>query len=121
MNESSKNTKTLSTSALVALIAESSGYHKYEIADILEHLAICTTRLLRNDDKVKIDGIGTISRRDSKSREFKSSFNGQNYAVSTKISATLKPDIYLKNALNLPEEIYAELTKRTTPDPYEGF
>lgn len=98
--ENQSNQNHVSSVDLLSILADSSGYLKYEVEDVMRHLAYCVTRLLKLGSKVDIEGIGTFSRRESKDRTFKSAFNSVEYKVSTKISATLKPDRLLKNALN---------------------
>jgi nucleoid DNA-binding protein len=108
MNESTEivndAVKSISTNKLIALVAASSGYHKYEVADILEHLAVHIAQGIDNDLQVKLEGVGAFSKKESKPRDFKSGLTGKDYSISTKISATLKPDTYLKNFLNRSKE-----------------
>ena len=85
---------------LVSLVADSCGYFKYEVEDVLTSLARVLSERIKEGHDIKLEGIGEFSRKVSKQRMFRSSFTGQYHNVDTKVSISLKPDGCLKRALN---------------------
>ena len=88
---------------LIKMISESSGYHSYEVTDVLNHLVLNFHSVLLEDKQLKIDGIGTFSQKKCKPRNFTSSLTGQTYEIKTSPSVSLKPDSVLRNVLKEQE------------------
>ena len=81
----------------IKLVAESSGFHLYEVEDILNHVVGNFHLLMKEDASVKIDGIGWFSRRNVKPRILeKNGIDEHRYLILTSASVTLKPDSILK-------------------------
>ena len=79
------------------LVSESSGFHLYEVEDILNHIVGNFHLLMKEDASVKIDGIGWFSRRNVKPRILeKNGIDEHRYLILTSASVTLKPDSILK-------------------------
>lgn len=79
------------------LVAESSGFHLYEVEDIVNHIVGNFHLLMKEDASVKIDGIGWFSRRNVKPRILeKNGIDEHRYLILTSASVTLKPDSILK-------------------------
>jgi nucleoid DNA-binding protein len=90
--------------ALITLVAEASGYHKYEVQDILHSLAVVVQDELSQGGTVRIDGLGTFSVKQGFHRTFFSTITGKVEDTKTRNSISLKPDSYMLNALNCEAE-----------------
>lgn len=90
--------KPVKTKELVRLVSNSSKYRIYEVEDVLSHLVAHIQNLLGEGKSVKLNGIGTISRKYFKPRVFK--MHGQQpVMVYNQVSLTIKLDFTMKNFL----------------------
>lgn len=95
----------LGHSDLAELVKEYSGYHKYEVEDILYYTAIAIAEIIASGRAVQFRGVGFISPRIRKSYTFPNAFlDGAISTTNPKRSISLKADHYMLNMLNLPEE-----------------
>lgn len=92
--------KLINHSSLVKLLSKQADYPQYIVKDILHSLAVVLPQELLQGNKVKIDGVGTISPKKSTERDFVSLLTGVRTTQWTKVSCTLKPDKLMSNALN---------------------
>jgi nucleoid DNA-binding protein len=88
---------------LITELSLHSGYHKYEISDILHSLAVVTCRELQKGNEVYLEGIGSIIKTEKAEREFVSNLTGERFVKKPKIGAKIKIDKYLSNGLNLTD------------------
>lgn len=100
-------------------IVESSGYYKYEVEDILNHLIAHIQKDLSQGIAVKVDGLGWFSRRFSKPRKFLD-LSGVYRKSFTSPSVTLKPDGYLKTAMKKTFNDYVRILVKAGHIP-EGY
>lgn len=94
-------TKLINHSSLVKLLSKQADYPQYIVKDILHSLAVVLPQELLQGNKVRIDGVGTISPKKSTERYFVSLLTGVRLTKWTKVSCTLKPDKLMSNALNI--------------------
>jgi nucleoid DNA-binding protein len=104
INKRSISKRSTRGKALIALVAESAGYHKYEVQDILHSLALVIQDELSQGNTVRIDGLGTFSVKQGFNRTFFSTITGKVEDTKTRNSISLKPDSYMLNALNCDAE-----------------
>ena len=85
---------------LVKAIAKRTSYYEYQVEDILHSLALVIQDKLNEDLTVCLKGLGAFNLRISKPRTFVGTFGGKVHTVQTKRGVSLKPDLYLRNAVN---------------------
>ena len=88
----------------IKLMAKSSGYHEYQIKDVLNSLAVVVAKALKDEKSIKIEGIGTFTQRKGIFRKFRSVIHDTYIEKVTKNKVDFKADNYMSNALN-PEEL----------------
>ena len=106
--------KLINHTALVKLLSKQADYPQYIVKDILHSLAVVLPQGLLQGNKVRIDGVGTISPKKSTERDFVSLLTGVRTTQWTKVSCTLKPDKLMSNALN-NEELKSLINSKETP------
>ena len=90
--------KPINTKQLIKMTAESTDYHVYEVEDVISHLVAHIQNLLGENKSIKLNGIGTISRKTYKPREIK--FDGQApVMVYNQVGLAIKMDFTMKNFL----------------------
>lgn len=95
----------LSHSDLMDLIKEYSGYHKYEIEDILYFTAVAIAEIIASGRAVQFKGVGYFAPKQRKPFKFRNAFfEGRKTLTNPRKSISLAPDILMRNLLNLPEE-----------------
>lgn len=95
----------LSHNDLMDLVKEYSGYHKYEIEDILYFTAVAIAEIIASGRAVHVKGVGYISPKTRKPFEFRNAFfDGKKTLTKPKKGVSIAPDHFMKNLLNLPEE-----------------
>ena len=95
----------LPQSELIELIKEYSGYHKYEIQDILYFTAVAIAEIVASGRAVQFKGVGYFSPKQRNEYAFKNAFfDGDITVAKPKKSMSLAPDHFAKNLLNLPKE-----------------
>lgn len=95
----------LSHNDLMDLIKEYSGYHKYEIEDVLYFTAVAIAEIIASGRAVHFKGVGYFAPKVRKPYRFKNTlFDGRRTLTKPRKSISLAPDILCKNLLNLPEE-----------------
>lgn len=97
--DTKRKRRSRSTIELVKMISKSSGYYQYEVEDILNHLIAHIQISLYNNVPIRIDGIGKISRKDVKPRNFYSGITKQMTYVETAPTLSIKPDITMRSVL----------------------
>jgi len=101
------------TKELIRLVSKSTKYHIYEVEDVLSHLVAHIQNILGEGKSVKLNGIGTISRKYFKPRVFK--MQGQEpVMVYNQVSLTIKLDFTMRNFLK--GTYNANNTANTTDD-----
>jgi nucleoid DNA-binding protein len=96
--------KVIPQKEFIKLLAKSSDYHEYEVKDILNSLAVVVAKALKDEQSVKIEGIGTFTQRKGIFRKFRSVIHDTYIEKVTKNKVDFKVDNYMSNALN-PEEL----------------
>ena len=104
--------RSVSTMELMKLTSESSKYHLYEVEDVINHMIAHMQILLERDGSIKIDGIGTISIRKSKPREFYSAIYKRSKLVYTTHALTIKADAEMKRLLRRATDEQREANER---------
>lgn len=95
----------LSHNDLMDLIKEYSGYHKYEIEDVLYFTAVAIAEIIASGRAVHLKGVGYFAPKIRKPFKFRNAlFNGKKTLTKPRKSISLAPDPLCKNLLNLPEE-----------------
>jgi nucleoid DNA-binding protein len=90
--------KPVKTKDLIRMVADSTDYHVYEVEDVISHLVAHMQNLLAENKSIKLNGIGTISRRKYKPREIK--FEGREpVMVYNQVGIAIKMDFTMKNFL----------------------
>ncbi len=90
--------KPVNTKQLIKMVAESTDYHVYEVQDVISHLVAHMQNLLGENKSIKLNGIGTISRKNYKPREVK--FEGKApVMVYNQVGLAIKMDFTMKNFL----------------------
>lgn len=84
--------RSISTIKLMNLVAKSSGYHLYEVEDIVNHLVAHLQILILKDKPVKIDGLGTIKMRHNPPRSFYSPLSKRTEFVYTRNGLSISAD-----------------------------
>lgn len=91
--------KHKSMQELIAMIAESSKYHKFEVEDIMMHLVGNVQILLASGEPVKLPGLGTFNRRRVKPRVYYSPLLEKHFMLYTSDSVSFKPDWHLQRVM----------------------
>lgn len=95
----------LSHNDLMDLIKEYSGYHKYEIEDVLHFTAVAIAEIIASGRAVHFKGVGYFAPKVRQPYTFKNPlFDGKETLTKPRKSISLAPDHLCKNLLNLPEE-----------------
>lgn len=95
----------LSHNDLMDLIKEYSGYHKYEIEDVLYFTAVAIAEIIASGRAVQFKGVGYFAPKQRKPFKFRNAFfDGKKTLTNPRKSISLAPDHLCKNFLNLPEE-----------------
>lgn len=89
----------ITTADLVKLTVNSTGYHKYEVEDILLHALAHTQRSLAEGKTIRIRGIGQIARKFIPARKFYSSMHKKDYQTKAGWGVEMKADLQLKEVL----------------------
>jgi len=92
--------KTIHGKALLKQVAETSGYHAYEVEDILNALAICIAENSKSGYSTCIKGIGTFKVKKGYAIKGKSNLTGENYDTISRNTLSFKVDSIMGNALN---------------------
>ncbi len=96
--------KKLRTKELIQKTAASSKYFKYEVEDIVMHFIAHIQKSLADGVPVKIDGVGSISRKLYKPRNVK--FDNVEKMVYNSVGLSIKADADMRK--NLKEKLNAE-------------
>lgn len=104
--------KMLNNSDLIPLIAEHSGYYRYEISDILQSLAVVVSYAIKEGHDVRIKGLGTFSYKKPRPCKNYSPYTGRYMDTMTKAGCKFKPDKLFSNLLNMSNEEFIKLTTK---------
>lgn len=91
---------TIQGKELVKQVSIASGYHSYEVQDILTSLAICLAENSKLGYSTCIKGIGTFKVKKGYSIKGKSNLTGENYDTISRNTLSFKVDSIMGNALN---------------------
>lgn len=96
---------------LIKQVAEQSGYHQYEVIDILKALAICIANNTNMGYSTAVEGIGTFSPKNGYNIKGVSNITGKEYNTMTSNTLSFKIDSLMRNTLNRMEEQHEQSRK----------
>lgn len=101
-------------------VVETSGYHKYEVEDVMMHLVAHMQKDLSQGIAVKLDGIGWFSRRSNKPRKFRDLFGVYRDSISMP-TVSLKIDGFMRTVLKkaMPEYFLKLKQEKHLPEDIE--